>query len=188
MSKVIDKRNNKLSGLSPKDRRIRMILCIIFGVLFLVISLFIIATGYYQIRYGIHSPKWPDVHGKVVSSQVVEGLDSSKRGSMRRYTYLPEIYYSYGVSKIKYMGENLNFIQSGVGEKWATEKVEEYSVNKTIKVFYNQNDPQVSVLEPGGSLKYMLLTISTLIIFSVFFLLLTYACCWDYQRVKNAGI
>lgn len=73
-----------------------------------------------------------------------------------------------------------------MGKDWSHRKIEEYPTGKKIEVFYNPDDPKISCLEPGGSLKYILSTIKLIIVFCCAFFLLAYICYWDYRRVKNA--
>ncbi len=182
LEKMLNNEKKKKIGLSPKDRKIRMMLCKILCSILFIISIGLVLVGYNQVKFGIHSPKWPTVKGEIVKSEIGWALGSTA-GS---YRYWPKIHYSYRVHDTDYIGTRLYFIQSGAGKEWAMKKVGEYPISKTVDVFYYHSEPQISVLEPGGSFKGITETIGAIIMFCCVFLSLTFVSYWDYRRVKNA--
>ncbi|MDP2922258.1 MAG: DUF3592 domain-containing protein [Candidatus Omnitrophota bacterium] len=174
----------KLS-LASRNRLIRMRLCVVLGVIFLVIAVILGYRGYEQIDNGINSSNWPSVEGRIIFSKVDSHLSKST-GEMHTRHYEPDIRYRYIANGIEYSGKNLQFIQDGFGKNWSERKVNEYPVAKVVKVFYKPQSPELSVLESGGSRWWTNITILIALAFALVFILLAYACYWDYRRVKNA--
>lgn len=175
--------NFSKTSLSPRDRALRMKLCIVLGVLFICIAFFIGFTIYNQISNGFQSSQWPHTQGEILSSEV-ERVVSHGSKSKKRVSYQPKIHYSYEVAGKEHQGTNLCFAQDGVGKAWAEEKVKKYPVGRKADVFYKAEDPTVSVLETGVNIQYAFATSGVVLVFCIIFLLLAYACYWDYKRVK----
>ncbi|MGA1870964.1 MAG: hypothetical protein ACMUJM_20700 [bacterium] len=62
---------NKEISLSAKDRETRMKLCKVLYMLFIISAFLLGYSGYNQIRFGIHSAKWPTIDGEIIKSQVI---------------------------------------------------------------------------------------------------------------------
>ena len=95
---------------------------------------------------------WPQVNGKVVSSEVVARLVHDKTGS--HMFYVPKIIYEYARyddNNIQYHSDRVRFStdQAGKDENAAKQVVANYLAGKTITVYYNPRDPAAAVLEQG---------------------------------------
>jgi hypothetical protein len=159
-----------------------MRLCVIFGIFFVLVAAFIFYKFYRQVENGLSSPRWPYTRGIIILSRV-----ESSSSSEGRRSYSPVIQYAYKVSGMQRIGKNLRFIQDGVGRRWSEAKVSKYPVGREVKVFYKSDNPAISVLEPGAEIKWIIALSGAMLLFGIIFLLLSYACYWDYRRVKNAN-
>lgn len=150
--------------ISEKDRRMRLKIGAVLGLLFSVASLFTLAFWYSQIADSIRSNSWPAVQGTILSAElhVSTDTDSDK-------TYYPKISYSYNVAGHEYTAEKLQFVPDGFGKNWATRKLNAYPVDSVVEVSYDPDTPQTAVLEPGGKFKwYLFITGVALAFWSVF--------------------
>ena len=116
---------------------------IVFSSIFVVAGVVMMGFGFNSLSKASDSESWPSAEGVVISSEVVT---HHHNGGDRSYS--PEILYDYVVN-----GESLsgNSIKFGVG--WtageARRYVNKYRAGKTVKVYYNVEDPSEAVLEPG---------------------------------------
>lgn len=162
--------------LSDKDRRMRLKIGAVLGVLFSMASGFFAVYGYSQIANGMHSTSWPVAPGVVMSSELSVSTTSSNGSANRSRSYTPDIQYSYVVNGREYQAQTLQFIQDGTGKDWAIRKVAAYPAEATVEVFYDNDDPRTAVLEPGGALVWYLsvcaATLVFMLVFAVFALFL----------------
>lgn len=115
---------------------------IVFSSIFVVFGLVIMGSGFYGLSRASESESWPSVEGVVISSEVV-----THRHNDGDRSYSPEILYDYVVN-----GETLsgNWIKHGNDfSSEARRYVNKYRAGKTVKVYYNVEDPSEAVLEPG---------------------------------------
>ncbi len=133
--------------ISEKDRRTRLKIGSVLGLLFTVASLFTLVFWYAQIADSVRSNSWPAVRGVVLSSELHVDTDSDSGK-----TYYPNIIYSYHVAGQEYTAEKLQFVQDGFGKNWALRKLDAYPVDAVVEVSYDPDLPQTAVLEPGGKL------------------------------------
>lgn len=187
------KKNKKEIKLTAKERAVRIKLALIFGVFFLLSGAGFLYSIFNQISDGVNSSRWPSVQGEVISSNIEErkttrtsGAGTQRSTTRRSITrYYPGIEYSYTVNGISYQGNNLNFYGKS-GLSWSQEKVAEYPVGRTVKVFYHPNNHNNSVLEPGTTIAFAAGTGSIVFFFALIFFLIAYFCFRDYKKVKNA--
>ena len=107
--------------------------------------------GVVNIISGTESKSWPSAEGYVITSYVdkrVEYVGSNRR---RTTTYTPVIRYEYNVSGRSYTSGRVCFSggSGGSDRSDAVEVTEKYPEGAEVKVFYNQEKPEESVLEPG---------------------------------------
>jgi hypothetical protein len=92
------------------------------------------------------SLKWPTVEGRVTVSTV------ERKRSSDSTTYAANVGYDYEVDGEKRMGDTVwfggNFSSSNSG--LARETVDKYPAGSQVRVYYNPEDPDQSVLEPGA--------------------------------------
>jgi hypothetical protein len=92
------------------------------------------------------SLKWPTVEGRVTVSTV------ERKRSSDSTTYAANVGYEYEVDGQKQLGDTVwfggNFSSSNSG--LARETVDKYPAGSQVQVYYNPEDPNQSVLEPGA--------------------------------------
>ena len=104
--------------------------------------------GYYDITNSKDSNSWPSTIGEIIKSRV------GRRTSLNNefvHDYA-DIQYNYMVKSKKYTSNRVSFANS----ENPVLVVKRYPVGWQVNVFYNPDNPKVSVLEPGFSdLTYM---------------------------------
>jgi hypothetical protein len=93
----------------------------------------------------ITSHRWPQVEGTILVSDLQRSRDSDG------YMYRAEISYRYTVADEEFVGSGARFGDS-FSLSWsapAVRIVQRYKVNSPVRVRYDPNNPQQSVLEPG---------------------------------------
>ena len=125
---------------------------IVFSSIFVVVGLVIMGFGFNYLSRASESESWPSVEGVVISSEVV-----THRHDDGDRSYSPEILYDYVVNGETLSGNWINFGDgSGDGSTSlsapARRYVNKYRAGKTVKVYYNVEDPSEAVLEPGVDL------------------------------------
>lgn len=123
------------------------------------LSLFFVGMGIYYIIDGTVvayrsdvSADWPSVQGKIITSEVVSWLDTSRR-SGSKITHEAKVSYRYFVKGRGYSSNRVSFDQLGptAGKEYPREIVDRYPEGKGVKVYYDPADPGVSVLEVGDT-------------------------------------
>ena len=119
---------------------IRIILCGIFVLL----GLGLIAIGLRSIYFRLASKSWPTVIGRIMASEM--GRHSDKHGTV----YTADIQYDYTVNEKLYSGNLISFGHADTSNSDdARSDLNEYPVNKEVKIYYDPDNPHRSVLQPG---------------------------------------
>ncbi len=95
-----------------------------------------------NIINGKASLQWTETSGTIISSTVEKYVGAHKKSK-----YLAEVEYIFSVNGSEYKADTIRF--GTMASLLAGELSETYSEGKTVKVFYNPNDPNIAVLEPG---------------------------------------
>ncbi|MCK9614104.1 MAG: DUF3592 domain-containing protein [Candidatus Omnitrophica bacterium] len=178
-------KNIRQINLSERDRAIRMKLAVGLVIVFVSLAVWMGSGIYRQAENGVSSSQWPSTEGYIVSSEITRHANGSSR-RLRATRYSPNIYYTYKINGIEYEGRRLTFMNSSGGKSWAEQKVNNYPAGKRVDVYYKPQDLTISVLEPGATMKWLILSSGAILIFCVVFLLIAYVCYRDYQKVKKA--
>lgn len=99
------------------------------------------------------SKEWPDTHGVITSSQILKENrkdygNNSSRTSTHHYAYRVWVQYSYQVNASTYIGKRIRVRSHTYSlESLAQRELAEYPVGKTVKVYYNPEDPERSFLK-----------------------------------------
>ena len=118
---------------------------IAFSSIFVVVGLVLMGFGINSLSRASDSESWPSAEGVVISSEV-EGHRSRDSGT----TYSAEILYDYVVNGETLSGNSIKFGEVSTGNSSnARRYVNKYREGKTVKVYYNEEDPYEAVLEPG---------------------------------------
>ena len=114
------------------------------------------------------SSAWPTTGGKVITSKVEKHkkTSGSTRKRRRSTTYKAQVLYEYTVDGIRYSSKKVSFGEySSSNPTHARQIINRYPEGKNVKVYFNPDKPNVSVLEPGVSLwSYMPLGIGAVFI------------------------
>lgn len=116
----------------------------VFAVIFFAVGVGLTIWGGIVLNNANESADWPTTQGEVVLSNVRE--DSDDDG----VTYHAEISYEYVVADREYVSDQVSFGQYGSSDhSHAAEIVNRYPEGRRVRVFYNPEDPETAVLEPG---------------------------------------
>ena len=121
----------------------------IFG--FIMSSSFLIAGAWAflfslrDIRRGRASKSWPTTTGKITFSGIKKVSDSE--GTF----YFPDISYEYSVDGVTYLSDAIHFgpARGFAFPSSARKRASKYTVGMPVTVYYNPEDPNIAVLEPG---------------------------------------
>ncbi len=117
------------------------------GVIFMIIGFCIVRfIGKPLLEKAQSSEKWPTTEGVIVTSEVIQKRDDN--GLM----YSANIVYRYSVNNQQMEGDQIWF-----GDNYSSSSrtqfqriVNDYPLNKKVKVFYDPDDPVITVLQPGA--------------------------------------
>ncbi|MGJ8656430.1 MAG: DUF3592 domain-containing protein [Akkermansiaceae bacterium] len=121
------------------------VLRIFLGV-FLMAGLAMLGFGISNMITAKESESWPSVKGVVLTSKVSVNSDSDGT------TYGADVTYKYVVDKQRYEGDRVAFGEVSTSSRNRAQKiVKRYRKGKKVAIFYDPNEPEVSVLEKGVS-------------------------------------
>lgn len=133
----------------------------IFGLIFLCVGIGCAYFGLKTVQNARASSDWPTVKGKIISSDVEQKRSTSGSGRKRKSstTYHAEVYYEYAVNGVTQSSDRVSFGQYGSSNSGhAREIVNRYPAGSIVDVYYSEEKPEISVLEPGATWSsYMLL-------------------------------
>lgn len=125
---------------------------LILGVVFLAAGIGLSIWGHGMLEEARASADWPTVSGTIVSSDVSVSKSTSGSGSKRKTStvYEPSITYKYEVDGKPFTSSRVTTNDySSSSSKRAYRIVKKYPEGSTAKVYYNPDEPYLSVLEPG---------------------------------------
>jgi hypothetical protein len=101
---------------------------------------------------------WPTTEGIVVKSHVLKSNPPGVNSGMEidKYFY-PNILYSFSFNNVAYKNSKLYYGAYQPSETNAREFVEKYPTGSTVKIYYNPNNPNESVLEIDWKFKSFLI-------------------------------
>lgn len=118
----------------------------IFPLIFIVAGGSILFFGIFNIIKANNSEHWPRAEGMILSSSV-EGKRSTSSSTSTYHAY---IRYKFNVKNVVFNGTKISYGDYGSSDSsHATKIVSKYPKNKNITVYYNDNNPEECVLEPG---------------------------------------
>lgn len=128
--------------LNPKIIiRIILVTLLLFGIGFSI-------YGFYSLQDALNSKTWPSVDGKIISSEIKTRISSTST----KNEYEPIIRYEYSVEGKIYISDKILFGSAiYLRKKVAENFLNNYKVGKKVQAFYNPNNPNISVLEPGAN-------------------------------------
>ncbi len=139
----------------------------VVGLGIVILGLGFLNFGVGQLTKGKESTNWPTVSGNVTKCDLEERTITEKSGTEKRTTTyeIVNISYGYSVEGTSYTSNRVSF----GGQKRGTARLlaDRYSLGKAVKVFYDPDDPEESVLEPGlsgGSYFFLIFSIAIIAI------------------------
>lgn len=111
---------------------------------------------------GRSSASWPTTQGEVVFAQIESHMSTDSDGDSSM-TYGAKIVYNYQVGGQQFTGDRHRFSQASTSSaRRAQETVNRYPVGSMVTVYYDPNNPQLSVLEPGTGAGGIIVPVITL--------------------------
>ena len=102
-----------------------------------------------DIIRGLSSRNWPTTEGKITQSGVDMSQSTDDEGEIKT-SYGASIQYTYSVSWQELVGSRRTFTNVRTNSSRRAEQiVERYPQGSSVTVYYTEEDPSLSVLEPG---------------------------------------
>ncbi|MDP3441966.1 MAG: DUF3592 domain-containing protein [Ignavibacteria bacterium] len=134
----------------------------------LVAFSFIAISGYNMYR-GYKSSTWPSVRGNILKSEISERRYSGTKSSGRKTEYHASVDYQYEVIGKMYFSNSISYKASKTSYSAAMIELQKYPENSGHVVYYNPENPEESVLDPGmGTLNLIFIGLP-LIVWLLFF-------------------
>lgn len=126
---------------------------LMFGALFFPLAAAALAKALYDLANARASTRWPAVEGRVTDS-AVKPMEHSRRawiGWETYYTYLPSVAYEYEAAGQHYKNDLTAFGLTSFDTSEEAEAVlARYPKGAPVRVHYDPDDPQASVLQSTG--------------------------------------
>ncbi len=123
---------------------------IVVGVLAIAVGVFLAwIFGYASFTAGAASESWPSVEGKITASKISESGPHDNR------TLRAHVSYQYEVNENIHRSDRVDFNSAGMSSSQRgdiQEITRKYPVGRSVTVYYDPDDPNISVLEPGVKL------------------------------------
>jgi len=119
----------------------------LIGIIFIVVGVAIFGLGINLYKKAKASETWPTVDGVVFSSEV-----SSYKDSKKNTRYSANVNYSYMIENKEYTSNDISMSEVTSSNVSSAEKIcKQYPEGTKVKVFYNPENPDESLLIPGTS-------------------------------------
>ena len=112
-----------------------------------IIGLGLTLLGSVKLKNAAETNRWPLTNGTVISSDVA--------GTMK---YHPFVSYTYTVDSAVYTSDRISSMNFNTKNRSVVEEVlKKYPLGSEIRVYYNNTDPSIALLEPGINIGNILL-------------------------------
>jgi hypothetical protein len=128
-----------------------MVKKMLFGVL-IITGIVVCSWGFHLYIKAQNSKNWPATNGKFLSSKVESywTRSGSSRRSRRVRMYRAKVLYEYSVDGIKYTSSKISFVGYNSSKRNEVKSiVDKYPKNKSATVYYDPENPEIAVLQPG---------------------------------------
>jgi hypothetical protein len=116
-----------------------------FSIIFFVVGAGLTYWGWTILQKARASADWPNTRGQIVSSTVSHSTDSEGGDS-----YTPEVEYTYLVNDLEYGDDTIKFGETSYNSRRnAQEVADRYPAGQSVAVYYDPDNPEEAVLEPG---------------------------------------
>ena len=132
-----------------------------FFLIFLLVGAGLVWWGSTILQNARASADWPSVEGRITSSLVDHSTDAEGADS-----YSPEVTFVYVEDGRSYESHTIKFGENSYSsERKAQEILSRYPMGQTVTVFYDPENPEKAVLEPGvSSGSYIVLGVGALFV------------------------
>ncbi|MGL1930582.1 MAG: DUF3592 domain-containing protein [Desulfotalea sp.] len=114
----------------------------------LFLGICIVLVGIQSLIKAKESVNWPTAEGVVVSSDIYDSKDENDSAS--KSVYHAKVIYEFSVNGTLYSSDVVAFGDYGsADESHASDIVGRYSTGENVTVYYQHNDPDECLLEPG---------------------------------------
>lgn len=123
------------------------------GLVWMLAGLYFVASGTYRLSSGFSSRKWPHASGQIIKADVFPDLSSGNPPF-----YKLRVRYMYFVDQEEHQGHRITY-QGGIGAEdqeyssrqlpQAQSIIAKYPLGKEVNVYYNPDNNNDAVLEPG---------------------------------------
>ncbi|MCH9654050.1 MAG: DUF3592 domain-containing protein [Planctomycetes bacterium] len=127
---------------------VRRFMMVFFGAIFIIVGYLVTyEMGLPLIEQAKASKNWPTTAGLVLKSKVI----SHRKNNSSSSTYTAKVSYHYEVKGAQFESETVWFGGdiSTSNKSMARETVKKFPVDQKVTVYYNPEDPEIAVLEPG---------------------------------------
>lgn len=140
-------------------------ICIITALFYLIISV-------KQLHKDIISKYWLQISGKITSSEIENIEIRSPEGNISNgFSY--NIRYEYEIDNLKYHGNRITFYKISTTNKGYVNKLlKKYREGTNVIIYYNKNDYNDSILEPGVRI-ITIVSVISIILFIICFTIIT---------------
>lgn len=133
---------------------------------------------------------WPTAQGEVLENKITSHTSSDSAGSSRsrrrnsNTTYKPWVLYRYSVEGETLENHTVQMMTSYDSRSEAQEVLDRYPIGSTVTVYYKEEEPSKSLLEPGISAESQLvITIFTYIPVALIFIIALF---WGIKKMKSS--
>lgn len=126
-----------------------------FMIVYLLLILGALYFTFIAAPKAINSNDWPQAQGKITSSEIVQRSRTHRTGK-RITIYSARIHYQYAVDNKSLTNHQLKWADRNSSGKVEQNMNNKYPVDANVTVFYNPENPSVSVLQKGLSLGHIL--------------------------------
>ena len=127
------------------------------GFSFLFLGLIFTILGGYETYKGVRTKSWPAVEGKITHSKVESRQEKkgTKTGDYKK-RYFIDVEYTYMIGNFMHRGDNLGYGDERYKSRYdANQAQRPWLKGKKVKVFYDPENPKVSVLKTGMGLSWL---------------------------------
>jgi hypothetical protein len=133
----------------------------VFALLAVIGAVGLFASGRDLLR-GRASSSWPTTQGEVVYSSLEQKMSTDSDGDSS-VTYAAKVVYNYQVGGQNLTGDRRRFSEASTSSaRRAQEIANRYPVGSQVTVYYDPDNPQVSVLETGVGIGGIIVPVITL--------------------------
>ena len=124
----------------------------VFGFFFALFGVGMAVWGGFIVKDANESVSWPTVQGEMIGSRVDREVTRDSDGSAST-SYRANVTYRYVVEEVEYTGKKVFFGKKDTAFRWSAQKiVKRYPWGKKVRVYYDPEQPEAAVLEPGARL------------------------------------